>query len=243
MIEREMIVTTRHGRMPTFLAAPDGPGQHPGIIFYMDAPGIREELRNMARRIAKYGYVCLLPDMYYRLGTVRFDIPRRDDGMSGVIRASMLHLTNARVIDDTAALLACFDTLDNVTPGKVGCVGHCMSGQYITTVAAKFPHRVAAAASLYGVGIVSDKDDLPHLLLNEIKAELDHAFAEHDRSVPEQVPPALKAALEKAGTRHELHVFPGTHHGFCFPERPDYDTMAAEETWRKIVSLWDRNLK
>ena len=172
MIEREVVVTTKHGRMPTFLAAPEGDGQHPGIIFYMDAPGIREELRNMARRIAKHGYVCLLPDMYYRLGTVRFDIPRRDDGMSGVIRASMNHLTNARVIDDTAALLAHFDALDTVTPGKVGCVGHCMSGQYITTVAAKFPHRMAAAASLYGVGIVTDKEDSPHLLLDEVKGEL-----------------------------------------------------------------------
>ena len=93
MIESDVIVTTKHGRMPTFMAAPDGPEQYPGIIFYMDAPGIREELRNMARRIAKHGYVCLLPDMYYRLGTVRFDIPRRDDGMSGVIRASMNSLT------------------------------------------------------------------------------------------------------------------------------------------------------
>jgi hypothetical protein len=54
MIESEVIVTTKHGRMPTFMAAPDAEGQHPGIIFYMDAPGIREELRNMARRIAKH---------------------------------------------------------------------------------------------------------------------------------------------------------------------------------------------
>ena len=70
------------------------PGPFPPIIFYMDAPGIREELRNMARRIARHGYFCILPDMYYRLGTVRFDIPRRDDGMSGVIRASMNSLNN-----------------------------------------------------------------------------------------------------------------------------------------------------
>jgi len=182
MIERDVIVTTKHGGMPTFLAAPEGGDQHPGIIFYMDAPGIREELRNMARRIAKHGYVCLLPDMYYRLGTVRFDIPRRDDGMSGVIRASMNHLTNARVIDDTAGLLAYFDALDIVTPGKVGCVGHCMSGQYITTVAAKFPHRMAAAASLYGVGIVTDKEDSPHLLVGEVKGELYYAFAEHGKA-------------------------------------------------------------
>ena len=56
MIESEVIVTTKHGRMPTFMAAPDAEGQHPGIIFYMDAPGIREELRNMARRLATSGY-------------------------------------------------------------------------------------------------------------------------------------------------------------------------------------------
>ena len=83
----------------------------------MDAPGIREELRNMARRIAKHGYVCLLPDMYYRLGTVRFDIPRRDDGMSGVIRASMNSLSIPFVNDDTAAMLAWFDANDRVKPG------------------------------------------------------------------------------------------------------------------------------
>ena len=138
----------------------------------MDAPGIREELRNMARRIAKHGYVCLLPDMYYRLGTVRFDIPRRDDGMSGVIRASMNSLSIPGVNDDTAAMLAWFDASDRVKPGAVGCVGHCMSGRYITSVAAAFPHRMAAAASLYGVQIVTDQDDLPHLSVGKIKGEL-----------------------------------------------------------------------
>jgi carboxymethylenebutenolidase len=153
MIEKEVIVTTKHGNMPTFAACPVGSGEYPGIIFYMDAPGIREELRNMARRIAKHSYFCLLPDMYYRLGTTRFDIPHRDDGMSAVIFAAMHHLTKARVIDDTAALLAYLDANDKVKSGPVGCVGHCMSGQYVTTVSAHFSHRIEAAASLYGVGI------------------------------------------------------------------------------------------
>ena len=169
MIEQEVIVTTKHGRMPTFMAAPEASEACAGIIFYMDAPGIREELRNMARRVAKHGYVCLLPDMYYRLGTVRFDIPRRDDAMSGVIRASMNSLNIPQVNDDTAAMLAWFDANDRVKPGLVGCVGHCMSGRYITSVAAAFPHRMAAAASLYGVGIVTDQDDSPHLTVGKIK--------------------------------------------------------------------------
>jgi carboxymethylenebutenolidase len=209
----------------------------------MDAPGIREELRNMARRIAKHGYVCLLPDMYYRLGTVRFDIPRRDDGMSGVIRASMNSLSVPGVNDDTAAMLAWFDASDRVKPGAVGCVGHCMSGRYITSVAAAFPHRMAAAASLYGVQIVTDKEDSPHLSVGKIKGELYYAFAEHDQGVPANVIPDLKAALNKTDVKATVEVFPGTHHGFCFPERAVYDTLASEATWTKIFALWDRHLK
>jgi carboxymethylenebutenolidase len=53
----------------------------------------------------------------------------------------------------------------------------------------------------------------------------------------------LKQALDKADAKYELKVFPGTHHGFCFPERAVYDTLAAEETWSQIFAMWDRNLK
>ena len=132
MIENEVIVTTKHGRMPTFMAAPEGEGPFPGIIFYMDAPGIREELRNMARRITKHGYVCLLPDMYYRLGSLRFDVNRRDDEMFQCMRAAMNSLSNAKVMDDTAGLLGFIDSQDKAKAGPVGCVGYCMIGQYIT---------------------------------------------------------------------------------------------------------------
>src|ERR1700684_965980 len=140
MFEQDVTVTTKPRGMPPCAAGPDGPGPSPPVIFYMDAPGTREELRNMARRIARQGYFCLLPDMYYRLGTVRFDTPRRDDAMSAVIRASMNSITNALVTDDTAAMIAWFDANDKVKPGPVGCVGHCMSGCYITTVSARVPH-------------------------------------------------------------------------------------------------------
>jgi len=197
----------------------------------------------MARRVAKHGYVCLLPDMYYRIGTVRFDLPRRDDAMSAVVRASMNSLTIPYVNDDTAALLACLDASDKVKPGPVGCVGHCMSGRYITSVAAQFPHRMVAAASLYGVGIVTDKDDSPHLSLDKIKGELYYAFAEHDQSVPANVIPDLKAALSKTDVKSTVEVFPGTHHGFCFAERAVYSPQASEATWEEIFNLWDRNLK
>src|SRR5258706_3970853 len=84
MIEKDVIVTTKYGPMPSFAVCPDQPGSFPGIIFYMDAPGIREELRNLCRRIAKHGYFCLLPDLFYRLGTIRLDVARRDEHTQNV---------------------------------------------------------------------------------------------------------------------------------------------------------------
>ena len=103
MIEREVNVTSRNGVIPSFAVCPEGPGAYPGIILYMDAPGIREELRNLARRIAKHGYFCLLPDMYYRIGLLRFDFVRRAEGMRPTMFAAMNSLTNALVSEDTAA--------------------------------------------------------------------------------------------------------------------------------------------
>ncbi len=243
LIEQNVLVTTKYGKCPSFAACPDAPGAFPGIILYMDAPGYREELCNMARRIAKHGYFCLLPDMYYRLGTCRFDIPRRNDQMSAVIKASMNSLTNADVVDDTGGFIAWLDAQDKVKAGPVGCVGHCMSGCYITSVSARFPTRMMAAASLYGVNIVTDKPDSPHLIIDKIKGELYYGFAETDGSVPPNVIPTLTEALKKAGTKHTLEILPGTLHGYCFSERASYNPVASEQSWAKIFDLWDRNLK
>lgn len=241
--EQDVVVTTKFGPLPGFAAGPADGAPAPAIIFYMDAPGYREELRNMARRIAKHGYFCLLPDMYYRLGTVRFNLPRRDDAMSVVIRAAMNHLTNEMVAQDTGAMLAWLDAQAGVKEGPAGCVGHCMSGQYITTVAARYPHRFAASASLYGVGIVTEEEDSPHLLLDKVKGELYYGFAEVDASVPDHVIPTLREALAKTGTRHNVEIFAGAEHGFCFAERPAYGPEAAEAAWERLFDMWDRNLK
>jgi carboxymethylenebutenolidase len=242
MIESEVLVSTKYGRQPCFAACPGEPGAFPAIILYMDAPGIREELRDQARRIAKHGYFCLLPDLYYRLGTLRFDIPRRNDAMSVVIRGAMKSLTNAAVAEDTRGMLAFLDAQDKVKPGPVGCVGHCMSGPFALTAAAQFP-RMRAAAALYGVDMVTDQPDSPHRVVGGIKGELYIGFAETDPGVPANVIPELGAALAAAGTKHVLETVPDTHHGYCFAARADYNPVAAEDTWAKLFALWDRNLR
>jgi carboxymethylenebutenolidase len=96
---------------------------------------------------------------------------------------------------------------------------------------------------VYGIGMITDNEDSPHLLLDKIKGELYYTFAETDHAVPSHIPRELKKALDKAYVKYELKVFPGIQHGFCFPERAVYDTFAAEETWSRVFAMWDRRLK
>ena len=66
MIEQHIDLPTADGAMNSFVVFPDEGGPFPVVLFYMDAPGKREELHNMARRIAAVGYCVVLPDLYYR---------------------------------------------------------------------------------------------------------------------------------------------------------------------------------
>ena len=66
MIELELDIKRKEGQMNTLVVHPDEDGPHPIILFLMDAPGKREELHQMARRIATCGYWVMLPNLYYR---------------------------------------------------------------------------------------------------------------------------------------------------------------------------------
>src|SRR3981081_3325246 len=70
MIDQQVKIPTKDGHTTTFISHPERGGPFPVIIFYMDAPAIREELRDMARRLGTSGYYVMLPNMYYRSGVM-----------------------------------------------------------------------------------------------------------------------------------------------------------------------------
>src|SRR5437870_2916307 len=75
MIEQTLDIATKDGAMETFICRPER-GAHPAVLLLMDAPGIRDELRDMARRLATVGYCVLLPNLYYRAAGARAWQPR-----------------------------------------------------------------------------------------------------------------------------------------------------------------------
>ncbi len=245
MIEQQIGIPTKAGTMDTFICHPERHGPWPAIIFYMDAPGIREELRDMARRLATVGYYVLLPNLYYRTaGEGAFDPGKI--GEDGPDRKRMWELLktlgNGLVMDDTEGLLAFIDRQEQVSKGPLGCVGYCMSGPFVFTAAGRFPERFAATASIYGAGLLTDRPDSPHLLAGRIKGEIYFACAEVDKYAPLPVIDELRSVLAKAGITHEIEIYRRTEHGFAFPQRYCYDKPAAERHWERLFALFRRRL-
>jgi carboxymethylenebutenolidase len=242
MIEHEIEIRTRDGAMNTFVTHPEEGGPFPPVLFYMDAPGKREELHDMARRIATVGYWVALPNLYYRR-TREFTMERTESGMQRMFEM-MSHLTNTLVVQDTEALLAHADAQSSVRPGPVGAVGYCMSGPFVIAAAAAFPERFAAAASIYGARLISDAPDSAHLAAARIKGELYLACAEIDRWAPRDQIEELGRVLRSAGVNHRIEWYPGAEHGFAFPQREGiYHKPSAERHWERLFALFARNLK
>jgi carboxymethylenebutenolidase len=245
MIEQHVDIPTKAGKVDTFICHPERHGPWPGIIFYMDAPGIREELRDMARRLATTGYYVALPNLYYRAGpgTV-LDTAALTEGSPERQRmwSLMTGLNNDLIAEDTAALLQFIDGQLQVKRGPLGCVGYCMSGPFVVTAAGRFPERFAASASIYGAGLMTDRSDSPHLLAPRIAGEIYFACAETDKYAPLPLIAELKKLLERAGANFEIEIFPGTEHGFAFPQRYCYHKAAAETHWERLFDLFRRRL-
>jgi carboxymethylenebutenolidase len=245
MIEDILDLPTKDGAMETFVCRPERNGPYPAVFFLMDAPGIREELYDMARRLATVGYYVLQPNLYYRAGRdTKYgpDVLVHGSAEHTRMRAVRTKMTIPPVMDDIAAMLAFVDGQSEVKKGPLGVHGYCMSGPYALAAAARYPDRVAAAASFYGTWLVSDAVESPHLTLGKAKGELYISCAEHDDLAPPAMVKELQGLFETSGAKGELEIHPGVHHGFAFPQRKVYDQPAAERHWERLIALYRRQL-
>ncbi len=247
MIELQLGVDTSDGSMPTFICHPERGGPWPAVFLLMDAPGIREELRDMARRLATAGYCVFLPNLYYRAGddpVFNAQVLVEGSEEHKRMRAIRTRMTIPPVMRDVESLISFSDAFASTQAGApVGCHGYCMSGPYALAAAAAFPERVAAAASLYGTWLVSDAEMSPHNDFDQMRGEIYIGCAEHDSLAPTEMVAELKRLFDASSCRGELEVHPGVHHGFAFPQRHCYDKPAAERHWSRLHALFARNLK
>jgi carboxymethylenebutenolidase len=242
MIERHLDIATADGAMNSFVVYPEEGGPFPVVLFYMDAPGKREELHDMARRIAAVGYFVVLPNLYYRRSR-DFRLKERTEPAMAEMFALMATLGTATTECDTEAMLRFVDAQPEADARSVGAVGYCMSGPFVMWAAAAFPDRIGCIASIHGANMATDKADSPHRMAPKIRCESYFACAEVDKWAPPADIEKLQTALREAGTPHRVEWYPGVEHGFVFPLRAGiYNQAAAERHWERLFSLFSRTL-
>jgi carboxymethylenebutenolidase len=243
MHERTVEIATADGRMPTFVTRPESDERCPAILIYMDALGIREELKDMARRLGTVGYHVLLPNLFYRDGGPSFDPARLPtQGPDPEMMRLNLALSHAQVLADSRALLDFLHHELTVSRGAMAAIGYCMGGRHALAAAGTFPSRIKAMASLHGGHQVTERPDSAHLLIPRIKAECYFGFAADDPLTPPEHQQLIAEAHARQGIPHQIEVHAGTQHGFTFPERHCYHKAAAERVWERLFALLRRRL-
>jgi carboxymethylenebutenolidase len=252
VIEHVAEVPTKDGRMGTFVVHPSDGGPFPAVVLYMDIWGVREELYDIARRVACVGYYVMVPDLYYRLGKVRgnfFDAQGRtisfealDDQLKQVALAPAMKTSDAMVLEDTASLIDFVAQDAHASRGPMGCCGFCFGGRLVLRVAGTFPDRIRAAASLHGSDIVTDKPDSPYLVAANAKGEIYSGFGELDWFSPPQTIATMVATLSKPGLAYRHSVHQGVRHGYALPDRDVYNKQASFTDWSHIFAMFKRQL-
>ncbi len=242
MIEHHIDIPTADGAMNSFVVHPDEGGPFPVVLFYMDAPGKREELHDMARRIASVGYFVVLPNLYYRR-TRQYELKERTEANMAVMFEHMRSLGYKTTVFDTEAMLRYADAQPQADAKRLGAVGYCMSGPFVVWAAGAFPERFRCISSIHGANMATEKPDSPHRMASKVRCESYFACAEIDKWASKEQVAALQAALRDAKVPHRVEWYRGAEHGFAFPQRYCYDKPSAERHWARLFALFERNLR
>jgi carboxymethylenebutenolidase len=244
----EIAVPGAPGVAEAYVARPAS-GSGPGVLFFMDAIGVRPRIAEMCDRIASWGYVVLAPNLFYRDGDVEAVGPHTDlrqpGEREGFFKEAMPRvggLTVERVVPDVAAYVDALRGLEGVTDGPIGVTGYCMGARLALRAATGHPDDVAACGGFHGGGLVTDAPDSPHAGLALARAEFVFGHADNDGSMPPEAVEALGAELAAHGLVASNEVYPGAPHGYSMSDTSMYDEGATERHFTELRALFARTL-
>ena len=243
-MRRTMVdVPTEDGVADAYLVVPDGDGPFPGVLFFMDAFGLRPRLYEMAERIADKGYAVLAPNLLYRsartpiVDTAGLSDPEERGKVFGRLAPMMKELDTAAITRDVQGYLDFLAAQDGVSAGPDAIVGYCMGGLNALKAITAYPERIVALASFHGARLATAEPDSPHLQVGKIKGEVYFAHADHDHAMPQEQIDRLEAALDAADVRFRSEVYPGAEHGFTMADTAAYSADAEKRHWEKLFEL------
>jgi carboxymethylenebutenolidase len=214
-----------HGEVRGYLVKPANlTGPAPAVVVIHENRGLNPYIEDVARRVAKAGFIALAPDGLTSVGGY--------PGNDAEGRELQRTVDGEKLMND---FFAAYEFLagHSDTTGKVGCVGFCYGGGVCNAMAVAYP-ELGASVPFYGRQ--ANAADVP-----KIQAPLLIHYAELDERINEGWP-AYEAALKEHGKTYTAHIYPGVNHGFHNDSTPRYDEAAAELAWDRTIAFFNEHL-
>ena len=241
MMTTWITVATADGPMQAYLAEPAGSGPHAGVLVLQEAFGVNRYVRGVADLLAAAGYIAIAPELFHRSGT-HVEVPYDDSGQAAHVFAA---IDNGTIGEDIRAAVAALRAQPQLDPERIGVVGFCIGG--FAAILTGLTTTVASVVAFYPGTLVRAH---PRLKLSplvdrmpELRAATLCMFGERDQAISADDVAAVRAALARSQSRHEVVVYPDAGHGFHTEDRTAmYTPAAAEQAWDETLAWFARTL-
>lgn len=220
--------------MPAYLATPGSGAAKASIVLMHERYGLVDHTKDLARRFAGDGYVCIAPDVFFRH-------PDQDALHRGDERCD---ITDGAAVRDLSAAIDALAEVDGGDAARCAVMGVCQTGRHPLVLAAERP--IAAALVWYGAASareweVNDRQPRP---LEDVIADIDcpvfGAFGEADHIISLNDVRRFRNCLEDKQKSYDVRIFGGAPHGWLNDTMPGrYRKAQAEAAWAAQLAFLD----
>jgi len=214
-----------------YLARPAPKGKFPAIIVIHANQGINDYTCDVARRLAKQGYVALAVDFLSRHGGTKKVNPK-GEGLNNIRELEPWQA----VAEDADAGYAYLRALPDVRSDRLGLIGFCWGGEMTFSTVTEV-RGLKAAVVFYG------RSPKPFERMNKIQASVLAHYGEKDPGVNQDIPATVEA-MKKFSKSYDYKIYPGAQHGFHSDNNPErYHPDAAKEAWARTLEFFKSHLQ
>jgi carboxymethylenebutenolidase len=229
-------IPVKDGEIPAYRAQPSSGTNFPIILVIQEIFGVHEHIQDVARRLAKLGYLAIAPELFVRQGDV--------SKLSSVeeIRAVVAKVPDAQVLSDLDATLAWAVKSSQGNVDRVGITGFCWGGR-ITWLYAAYNPKVKAGVAWYG-RLVGKSTALtpkhPVDIASTLSVPVLGLYGGKDTGIPLESVEKVRTLLTSGRSKSEIVVYPEAPHAFFADYRPSYRETEAKEGWERLQEWFKR---
>ncbi|PMG78536.1 dienelactone hydrolase [Shewanella sp. 10N.286.51.B7] len=197
----------------------------PVVLVIHENRGLNPYVKDVARRLAKAGFIAFAPDALYPLG----GYPGNDD--EG--RAMQKSMDRDKIQQDFVAAAKFLKSHEN-SNGKLGAVGFCFGGYIVNYLAAVESDLLTAGVPFYGTPAKKE-------LRENIKASLMVQLGEEDERVNKSWPD-YEADLKRLNVPYQMHMYKNAKHGFHNDSTSRFDEANAKLAWDRTIAFFNQEL-